>query len=125
MCSMHEKFFLRKSFWFVFLLTLAFLFIVFDSVFNTVHWQKADRQSAGFAPLPSEEKEAVVQLYAARTYNWRKYFAVHSWIAVKEKTLILIWFIKFWALKNGVPVLPLIFKKTFRIENGLGQNLSC
>lgn len=82
---MHEKFFLKKSFWFVFLLTLAFLFIVFDSVFNTVHWQKADRQSAGFAPLPSEEKEAVVQLYAARTYNWRKYFAVHSWIAVKEK----------------------------------------
>lgn len=48
-------------------------------------WRTADRQSAHLAPLPSEEPEALVQVYAARTFGWRKYFAVHSWIAVKEK----------------------------------------
>lgn len=48
-------------------------------------WWKADRSSVGLAPLPAEEKGAVVQVYAARTFNWRGYFSVHSWIAAKEK----------------------------------------
>lgn len=49
------------------------------------HWSTAPRDSAGIAPLPEKEPEAVVQVYAARTYGWRGYFAVHTWIAVKEK----------------------------------------
>jgi len=48
-------------------------------------WRTADRSSAKIAPLPAEHKEAVVQVYAARTFNWHKYLAVHSWIAFKEK----------------------------------------
>ena len=48
-------------------------------------WKTADRSSSRLAPLPSEEPEAVVQVYAARTFGWRKYFAVHSWMAVKER----------------------------------------
>lgn len=48
-------------------------------------WRTASRQSAGLAPLASQEKEAVVQVYAARTINWRGYLAVHTWIATKEK----------------------------------------
>ncbi|MFR1412602.1 MAG: DUF3750 domain-containing protein [Akkermansia sp.] len=48
------------------------------------NWKTADRSSSGLAPLPSEEPEAVVQVYAARAFGWRKYFAVHTWIAVKE-----------------------------------------
>lgn len=48
-------------------------------------WRTADRSSMGLAPDPAAEKEAVVQIYAARAVSWRGYFAVHSWIATKEK----------------------------------------
>lgn len=61
--------------WFTFISIPAFAF----------DWRTADRSSAKIAPLPSEEPRAVVQVYAARTVRWRKYFAVHSWIASKEK----------------------------------------
>ena len=49
------------------------------------NWRTADRSSANIAPLPSEVEEAIVHIYAARTFNWHKYLAVHSWIALKEK----------------------------------------
>jgi hypothetical protein len=39
----------------------------------------------GLAPLPEQEPEAIVQIYAARAFRWRGYFAVHSWVATKEK----------------------------------------
>lgn len=48
-------------------------------------WRTADRSSVGLAPSPEVEKDAVVQVYAARAVSWRGYFAVHSWIAVKDK----------------------------------------
>lgn len=47
-------------------------------------WRTADRSSAGLAPLASETPEAVVQVYGARAYRWRGYFAEHTWIATKE-----------------------------------------
>src|SRR5688572_12180786 len=47
-------------------------------------WRTADRSSAGIAPDPAVEARAVVQVYAARTYGWRRSFAVHSWVATKE-----------------------------------------
>lgn len=47
-------------------------------------WRTADRSSAGLAPLPTEVDEAVVQVYGARAYRWRGYFAEHLWIATKE-----------------------------------------
>lgn len=46
-------------------------------------WRTADWSSAGIAPDPAREKEAIVQVYAARAGNWRGIFAVHSWILVK------------------------------------------
>jgi hypothetical protein len=46
-------------------------------------WRTADRSSAGMAPDPATEQGAVVQVYAARAFNWRGIFAVHTWIAVK------------------------------------------
>lgn len=48
-------------------------------------WRTADRSSAGISPSPAEHPEAVVQGFAARAVRWRGVFAVHSWIAVKEK----------------------------------------
>ena len=90
-------------------LSLVFAAVIYDMTFNFVDWRLADRTSVGLAPLPAEEKEAVVQLYAARTYNWRKYFAVHSWIAVKEKnadsyTVYQVLGFKQWRTGNAVDV---------------------
>jgi len=49
------------------------------------NWRTASRVSAQLAPRPSDTPEAIVQLYAARAFNWRGMFAVHTWIAVKPK----------------------------------------
>ena len=48
-------------------------------------WQEASRHSSGLAPRPEETPEAVVQVYAARAFRWRGVFAVHTWIATKER----------------------------------------
>ena len=48
-------------------------------------WRTASREPAGLAPDPAATPEAVVQVYAARTINWRGYFGVHTWIAVKPR----------------------------------------
>ena len=48
-------------------------------------WRTANRKSANIAPLAIETHEAVIQVYAARTFNWRGMFAVHTWIAVKPE----------------------------------------
>jgi len=48
-------------------------------------WRMADRSSAKIAPTPAQERRAVVQVYAARAIRWRGWFAVHTWIALKEK----------------------------------------
>jgi hypothetical protein len=49
------------------------------------HWSTADRRSMGTAPSPETFFEASVRIYYARSFNWRGAFAVHSWIALKEK----------------------------------------
>lgn len=48
-------------------------------------WRSADRSSSGLAPSPALTHEAVVQVYAARAFNWRGIFAVHTWLATKEQ----------------------------------------
>ncbi len=48
-------------------------------------WRTADRSSMGLAPRPEDESDALVQIYAARAFRWRGYFAVHTWVATKEK----------------------------------------
>lgn len=68
-----------KWFSFVFIILLA------ASQSFAQDWRTASRESAGLAPDSHKEKEAVVQVYAARTFAWRGYFSVHSWIATKEK----------------------------------------
>lgn len=47
-------------------------------------WRTASREPVGLAPDPVATPEAVVQVYAARTINWKGYFGVHTWIAVKR-----------------------------------------
>ncbi|WP_303290496.1 DUF3750 domain-containing protein [Marinobacter sp. SS5-14b] len=48
-------------------------------------WQTATRESAGIAPDPAQVHEAIVQVYGARAWSWRGYFAVHTWVATKEE----------------------------------------
>jgi hypothetical protein len=48
-------------------------------------WYEADRSPAGIAPDPDATPEAVVQVYAARAFNWRGIFAVHTWLATKPR----------------------------------------
>lgn len=48
-------------------------------------WRTADRSSAGIAPDPQNTPEAVVQVYAARAFNWRGALAVHTWVAAKPR----------------------------------------
>ena len=48
------------------------------------HWSDADHGATGFAPSPAETPEAVVQVYAARTWGLRGSVAVHTWIATKR-----------------------------------------
>lgn len=47
-------------------------------------WRTATRASAEIAPRPDQYEPAVVQIYGARAWSWRGYFAVHTWIATKE-----------------------------------------
>ena len=46
-------------------------------------WRTADRSSAGIAPQAASTPEAVVQVYAARAFDWRGILGVHTWIATK------------------------------------------
>src|SRR5690348_18168650 len=39
--------------------------------------------ASGFAPDPAKTREAVVQVYGARTLGMKGLFGVHSWIATK------------------------------------------
>jgi len=49
-------------------------------------WANAPRHSAGIAPDPVALADiAIVQIYAAPTYGWRGFFAVHPWIIYKRQ----------------------------------------
>ncbi|MDQ7731072.1 DUF3750 domain-containing protein [Halomonas sp. SpR1] len=56
-----------------------------NQVVTDGHWSSLDRSSAGIAPDPEENSEAVVQVYSARAYNWRGAFGEHIWIATKAE----------------------------------------
>jgi hypothetical protein len=49
-----------------------------------VDWRQARRDTSRQAPDPARVREAVVQVYAARTVGWRSALAVHTWIVVKR-----------------------------------------
>jgi hypothetical protein len=48
-------------------------------------WSRARWDSTGMAPAPEKHREALVQVYAARTWGWKGAFAVHSWIVFKPE----------------------------------------
>jgi len=69
-------------------------------------WRTANRDSAGVAPMPSETPEAVVQVYAARAFNWRGIFAVHTWLATKKANAphYTVYHVVGWRARRNLPV---------------------
>jgi hypothetical protein len=45
--------------------------LAFGNLNLYTHWSAASMASSGQAPEPSQEPEALVQVYGARAYNWR------------------------------------------------------
>jgi hypothetical protein len=53
------------------------------SVERAANWFDAHNGPSGLSPDPAITSEAVLQVYAARTFGWRGAFGVHTWFAVK------------------------------------------
>lgn len=70
-------------------------------------YRTADRSSAHLAPLPDQTKEAVIQVYSARAFNWRGIFSVHTWFAVKAKNAdhYTVLQVVGWRIFHGLPPL--------------------
>ena len=85
------------------------IIILFTSVSacSNSHWQTASREPSGIAPKPSKETKAVIEIYAADAFSWRGWFAVHSWIAIKEKNSeeYTVYEVVGWRLRQGLPAL--------------------
>lgn len=79
---------LKYTAWFLgallMLLTGPLLLATNSSLQGAESWRTATRASADIAPRPEQHPEAVVQIYGARAWSWRGYFAVHTWVATKE-----------------------------------------
>lgn len=58
--------------------------LAFGDLDLDTHWSTASRASSGMAPAPRAEPRALIQVYGARTYNWRGAFGIHTWIATKR-----------------------------------------
>lgn len=69
-------------------------------------WRSASREPAGIAPDPASTPEAVIQVYAASTWGWRGWFAVHTWIAAKKsgEKEYTVYEVIGWRMKRGLPV---------------------
>ncbi len=48
-------------------------------------WWSARRDATGISPKPEAHKDAVIQVFAARTWGWRGNLAVHTWIVMKPE----------------------------------------
>lgn len=70
-------------------------------------WRTADRSSAGIAPEPQRTPEAVVLVLAARAFNWRGIFGVHTWIATKPQNAphYTVYQVLGWRAWRGLPAL--------------------
>lgn len=68
-------------------------------------WMTARRDATGLAPDPATTPEAVVQVYAARAFDWRGIFSVHTWIVVKPTgaDAYTRYEVMGWGVARGVP----------------------
>ncbi|MEO8754568.1 MAG: DUF3750 domain-containing protein, partial [Casimicrobiaceae bacterium] len=80
---------LRATVWLILLVALMaagpLLTLAFGRASLQGDWRSATHRSSGLAPDPASHGEAVVQVYASRTFGWRGAFADHTWLAVKPQ----------------------------------------
>jgi hypothetical protein len=62
---------------------LAALLALICSTAMARDWRTASRAPVGLAPDAAATREAVIQVYGARTLGWKSAFGVHTWVAVK------------------------------------------
>jgi len=73
------------GFAFVFLAPLAVYAVVYSQTPWPKNWSEADWSSSGILPDPSQNPEAMVRVYSARTGRWKGIFAVHTWLVIKQR----------------------------------------
>lgn len=61
----------------------AFILVLVGACTSARDWRSASSEPTGLAPDPVSERAALVQVYAARSFGWRGWFGVHTWVAVK------------------------------------------
>lgn len=93
----------KKALWWTGLIVLLFCL----TGCSEKDWRTASRAPAGLAPDPVLNSEPVVQVYAARTWGWRGWFAVHTWIAAKPShaAAYTVYEVIGWRKLRGLPVL--------------------
>jgi len=89
------------------LVLLSLLAIGVSNCGSSKDWRTASREPAGIAPDPVQEAAPVVQVYGARAWGWRGWFAIHTWIAVKpgDATDYTVYEVVGWRARRGLPVL--------------------
>jgi hypothetical protein len=72
-------------------------------------YRTASRESVHIAPLPSTTSEAVIQVYAARAFNWRGIIASHCWISIKPRNAseYTVYQVVGWLNYRGLPALSI------------------
>lgn len=105
--SAARKYFGRAFIFFLVLLAGPMLVVSCGNIRLGQDWRTADRSPTGIAPEPTVTKEAVIQVYAARAFNWRGMFAVHTWIATKPRNAngYSVHQVVGWRRFRGLPVL--------------------
>lgn len=82
------------------------LYILFSGQIDLhANYQTASRSSTHQAPDPEKFTDSIVQVYAARAFNWRGIFGIHTWIAVKPKNAssYTIYQVVGWRNYRGLP----------------------
>jgi hypothetical protein len=85
---------------------LLILLFALASCSTNQGWKTASRESAGIAPPPQENREAILQVYGASAWGWRGWFAIHTWIAVKRtaEDSYTVYEVIGWRERRGLPV---------------------
>ncbi len=72
-----------------------------------IDWRNASFNTTHQSPLPSEEQEAVVQVFNARLYGARGAYGVHTWLVAKPNNAdkYTRYEVIGWNLRRGKPVI--------------------